>query len=169
MGSRGNRATSNHGRPLVIAPAIRDERACGAVFEADAVAESVASLRHLAVAALRRWHVPEETLETVELLTSELVTNAVEHSQHSVGDVGDVGDDRGGERSAPVWTRVRICGQAVVLEVWDGDPTPPLPRKAELHDERGRGLLLLQALADRCGYYWPSSGGKVVWALVSIA
>jgi len=165
MGSRGNRATSSHGRPLVIAPAVRDERACGAVFEADAVAESVASLRHSAVAALRRWHVPEETLETVELLTSELVTNAVEHSQYPAGDIGG---DRGGERSAPVWTRVRICGQAVVLEVWDGDPTPPLPREAELHDECGRGLLLLQALADRCGYYWPSVGGKVVWAQVSL-
>jgi anti-sigma regulatory factor (Ser/Thr protein kinase) len=150
----------------VTAPTIRDERACGAVFEAEAVAASVAALRHSAVATLRRWHVPDETVEMVELLTSELVTNAVEHSQHSAAYVGGV---PGSDPNATVWIRVRICGQAVVLEVWDGDPTPPLPREADVHDERGRGLLLLSALAQRCGYYWPSIGGKVVWAQVSTA
>lgn len=165
MGGVGDRSPSGHGRPFVIAPTIRDERACGAVFEAAAVAASVASLRHSVVAALRRWGVPEETVETVELLTSELVTNAVEHSQHAAGGVGSA---RRSERSATVWTRVRICGQAVVLEVWDGDPTPPLLREAALQDERGRGLLLLYALAERCGCYWPSAGGKVVWAQMSI-
>lgn len=147
----------------MTAPTIHDERACGAVFEADAAAASVAALRHSVVAALRRWHVPDETLETVELLTSELVTNAVEHSRPSAADLSGEGE---GERDATVWARVRICGSAVVLEVWDGDPTPPLPREAELQDERGRGLLLLDALAERCGYYWPSVGGKVVWAEV---
>lgn len=165
MGGLDDRTPTGHGRPLMTAPTIRDERACGAVFEADAVAASVAALRHAAVAALRRWHVPDGTVETVELLTSELVTNAVEHSQHAAACVGGV---PGSERGATVWARVRICGQAVVLEVWDGDPTPPLPREADLHDERGRGLLLLHALAERCGYYWPSGGGKVVWAQLPI-
>lgn len=150
----------------MTAPTIRDERACGAIFEADAVAASAAALRHSTVAALRRWQVPDETVETVELLTSELVTNAVEHAQPLVANGAS---DRACERRATVWARVRICGQAVVLEIWDGDPTPPLPRGAELGDERGRGLLLLHALAERCGYYWPKVGGKVVWAQVPIA
>ncbi|MFL6052418.1 MAG: ATP-binding protein [Actinoallomurus sp.] len=30
-------------------------------------------------------------------------------------------------------------------------------------DEGGRGLLLVEALAERWGYRWPVTGGKVVW------
>lgn len=150
----------------MIAPTIRDERACGAVFEAGDEAASVAVLRRSVAAALRRWDVPEETLDAVELLASELVTNAIQHSGRPVA-----GRSAGssGVRCATVRARVRVCGRAVVLEVWDGDPTPPVPCTAGAQDEGGRGLMLVQMLAEQCGYYWPNAGGKVVWAQVPVA
>jgi hypothetical protein len=43
-------------------------------------------------------------------------------------------------------------------------PEPGLPG---LDDESGRGLMLVDALAERWGWDLPASGrGKVVWALV---
>ena len=44
---------------------------------------------------------------------------------------------------------------------------PPAPVQLELADEGGRGLMLIDALAERWGRNLPLSGrGKIVWALV---
>ena len=53
------------------------------------------------------------------------------------------------------------------VEVWDENFQLPVPAPASLDDESGRGLMLVDALAERWGWNMPPSGrGKIVWALV---
>ena len=82
--------------------------------------------------------------DDVLLATSELVTNVVKHT------------DDGGELNA--WLEP---GGALHVEVHDTDPT--LPTLIEPTDVGGRGLRILEALADEWGTA-PTETGKVVWA-----
>ena len=45
---------------------------------------------------------------------------------------------------------------------------PVQPRQADADDESGRGLLLVEAMSDRSGWYPSEDGtaGKVVWAVL---
>jgi anti-sigma regulatory factor (Ser/Thr protein kinase) len=82
--------------------------------------------------------------DDVLLATSELVTNVVKHT------------DDGGELNA--WLEP---GGALLVEVHDTDPT--LPTIIEPTAVGGRGLRILEALADEWGAA-PTEAGKVVWA-----
>ncbi|HEX4905321.1 MAG TPA: SpoIIE family protein phosphatase [Acidimicrobiales bacterium] len=83
-------------------------------------------------------------VERAVLLTSELVTNALLHGLPTVHvDVLEVPD---GYRIA----------------VSDEHPRLPTPRQASRDDEHGRGLLLVEHLADRWGVD-PRPPGKSVW------
>jgi anti-sigma regulatory factor (Ser/Thr protein kinase) len=101
--------------------------------------------------------------DTIELVVSELVTNAV---QASVDDEGRprYTDEHG---LACIHLRLSTDGVAALIEVWDENFGLPAPDQANLDDESGRGLMLVDALAERWGWDLPPSGrGKVVWALV---
>ncbi|MEY6569277.1 ATP-binding SpoIIE family protein phosphatase, partial [Streptomyces sp. PGLac3x] len=103
--------------------------------------------RRLARAALARWGL-EELTDSVELLVSEVVTNAVRYA------------------SRPVTLRLL---RTDVLRVEVGDDVPQLPRlrQARATDEGGRGLYLVNKVARR----WDAtrlSNGKVVWFELSM-
>ncbi len=83
-------------------------------------------------------------VETVELLVSELVTNAVVHAASAPRVEADFARDR-----------VRVA-------VFDDDPTPPRLRDPDGERPGGRGLHLLDGLASRWGTEAAGSG-KVVW------
>ncbi|MEU9595416.1 ATP-binding protein [Streptomyces sp. NPDC048109] len=91
--------------------------------------------------------------DTAELLTAELVANAVEHT--SVG-------------RTPIELVVELRPTGCQVEVHDPDPEPPadLTRPdVEPPDpwrEGGRGLLLIRALSSSCGHR-PTGAGKAVW------
>ncbi|MEW2513005.1 SpoIIE family protein phosphatase [Streptomyces sp. NPDC046870] len=93
--------------------------------------------------------------DDLELITSELVTNALIHAGSDV----DV--------------RLRASGHRVRLEVRDSDSDPPVPTAYSLTEEgsaraeHGRGLYLVDALA----HTWntsPSGRGKTVWLEMDI-
>ena len=88
--------------------------------------------------------------ETVVLVVSELVTNAVVHtgSPAVLRLVFPVGADA--ER------------RPVRVEVADASPQPPLRRCARGEATSGRGLELVDCLADRWGWH-PDGDGKRVW------
>ncbi|AKA04466.1 MULTISPECIES: ATP-binding protein [Streptomyces] len=94
----------------------------------------------------------EPLAETLILLISELVTNAVVHTGSAA--------------------RLRMCfsGSGAVVatvrvEVVDASARPPRPRHAEGDDTNGRGLELVDGLADRWG--WQQEGaGKRIWCEV---
>ncbi|MDN3021444.1 ATP-binding protein [Streptomyces sp. S.PB5] len=90
--------------------------------------------------------------DTAELLTAELVANAVEHT------AGD----------APIELVVELLPTGCQVEVHDPDPAPPgnLTRPVDIDpdpwQEHGRGLLLIRALSSSCGHRATESG-KAVW------
>ncbi|MFG3078176.1 SpoIIE family protein phosphatase [Streptomyces sp. NPDC048225] len=98
--------------------------------------------RRLARRALARWGM-EDLTDSVELLVSEVVTNAVRYA------------------SKPVTLRLL---RTDVLRCEVGDDVPQLPRlrQARATDEGGRGLYLVNRLARRWGATRLSTG-KVVW------
>ncbi|MFE2882441.1 SpoIIE family protein phosphatase [Streptomyces sp. NPDC059272] len=98
--------------------------------------------RRLARRALARWGM-EDMSDSVELLVSEVVTNAVRYA------------------SRPVTLRLL---RTDVLRCEVGDDVPQLPRlrQARATDEGGRGLYLVNRLARRWGATRLSTG-KVVW------
>jgi len=103
--------------------------------------------------------------DTVELVVSELVTNAVQAS------VDHDGRPRYSAEHglACVHLRLSTDGQAALIEVWDENAGLPAPTEPGLDDESGRGLMLVDTLAERWGWDLPTSGrGKVVWALTSL-
>src|SRR5690349_15005365 len=105
-----------------------------------------------------------ELADTVELVVSEFVTNAVHVSADHDGRPRYSAENG----LACVHLRLSTDGRAALVEVWDENAMPPQPSHPGLDDEGGRGLLLVDALTERWGWTLPSSGrGKVVWALVA--
>ncbi|MGW1349572.1 ATP-binding protein [Streptomyces sp. NPDC002409] len=93
----------------------------------------------------------EPLAETLILLISELVTNAVVHT------------------GCPAVLRM-LFGSAggsgtVRVEVADASCRPPQQRHAEGEDTNGRGLELVDGLADRWGWQ-PEGAGKRIWCEV---
>lgn len=145
-----------------------------AVDPADLVA--VGRIRRQLRAALHRWCVPE-LADTAELLASELVTNALVHTDHGAvlaatlvtpappptdpADSGPELPDAAGPRSHPA-PRNPPRGTRLRVEVHDRASQRPQPRTPGEDASSGRGLLLVQALADDWGVQ-PRGEGKVTW------
>jgi anti-sigma regulatory factor (Ser/Thr protein kinase) len=105
-----------------------------------AVPEARRALREL----LRHWGKPEKS-EIAELLTSELVTNALIHTDHDAVLTATVGP------------------RGLRVEVRDFVGRRPRPRVPIADDgTHGRGLVLVQSLADAWGVR-PHGVGKSVW------
>lgn len=101
--------------------------------------------------------------DTIELVVSELVTNAVRASLDHDGRPRYSADTG----LACVHLRLSTDGLAALVEVWDENARLPEPAEPGLADESGRGLMLVDAMAERWGWELPPSGrGKVVWALM---
>ncbi|MDX2408318.1 SpoIIE family protein phosphatase [Streptomyces microflavus] len=98
--------------------------------------------RRLARRALSRWGL-DEMSDEVELLVSEVVTNAVRYAER------------------PVTLRL-LRTDILRCEVGDDSPQLPRQRRARETDEGGRGLFLVNRLARRWGATRLSTG-KVVW------
>jgi anti-sigma regulatory factor (Ser/Thr protein kinase) len=64
--------------------------------------------------------------------------------------------------SAQVTIRLVIEPDLVHVSVEDADRRPPRPRRAQLSDTGGRGLALLEALAQSWGTH-SHPAGKIVW------
>lgn len=101
--------------------------------------------------------------EAVELVVSELATNAIKAS------AGGNGRAPGYDEHQLRWIGLRLSSDRarMLIEVWDRNPLTPEPRNAHADDEAGRGLMLVTELCERWNWYpvkdeW---GGKVVWAL----
>jgi anti-sigma regulatory factor (Ser/Thr protein kinase) len=96
----------------------------------------------------------DSVADTVELLVSELVTNAVQASLATGELLG-------------ILLRLFSDGAMVLVEVWDQCAELPLPRDNSPASERGRGLMLVDVLAADWGWYEPSGWpGKAVWCLI---
>lgn len=105
-----------------------------------------------------------ELAGTLELVVSELVTNAVHASVDHDGRPRYTADTG----LACIHLRLSTDGMAMLVEVWDENYGLPEPTPVDLDAENGRGLMLVDAMAERWGWNAPPSGrGKIVWALVA--
>ncbi|MEU1504003.1 SpoIIE family protein phosphatase [Kitasatospora sp. NPDC005748] len=101
--------------------------------------------------ALRRWGVAE-LVDTAELLASELVTNAIRHT------------DRDAMFTARLYREAAADGGRARLrvEVEDESDLWPTRRTPGEQASSGRGLMLVEALADGWGVE-PRGSGKRMW------
>ncbi|WP_205471468.1 SpoIIE family protein phosphatase [Nocardioides sp. SYSU D00038] len=93
---------------------------------------------------LREWGIGPSVVDDVVLVTSELVTNALVHAR------------------PPIDLAVRANDGRVQVEVRDRAVLRPRRRRPDDDDEHGRGLNIVEALADDWGTHAAESG-KTVW------
>jgi two-component sensor histidine kinase len=88
----------------------------------------------------------EQSVDTAELLVSELVTNALRHG------------------APPIEVAIH-CKRNGTLEVRvrDGSRGSPVYKRAGVWDESGRGVELVERMSDAWGVKKRFLGGKVVW------
>ena len=101
--------------------------------------------RHFVRAVLETTDVEAAVIETAELLTSEVVTNVVVH----VGSAGEL--------------LVETFDGSVRVRVSDDDDRQPEMAIATATDAHGRGLRIVDALADAWGVDTDPVHGKTVW------
>ncbi|MET9776171.1 ATP-binding protein [Streptomyces sp. NPDC006367] len=104
-------------------------------------------LRRIARASLTHWGRPK-LVDTAELLLTELVTNALRYAP-----------------GRNIGVRIYLRDDQLVIEVNDGSPLAPAPRRAGPDDENGRGLFLVDALAESWGV---SADGTTTWCTLSL-
>ena len=92
--------------------------------------------------------VEEEVLDDLRLLVNEVVTNCVKHAGLGVRD--------------SIGLKVNLTSRVVNVQVFDqGCGFTPGHLKPEVTDTSGRGLFLLEAMADSWGVV--SNGSTCVW------
>lgn len=112
---------------------------------------------------LHEWGL-EKLAETVELLVSEIITNAV-HA--SAGPAGSRPGEVTADDASTLLFWLAADGERALIQVWDSCERKPQRQAPELAAESGRGLLLVETLSAEWGSYVPNGwAGKVVWALV---
>lgn len=89
-----------------------------------------------------------ELSDDMQLVVSELVTNAIRYAD------------------PPVEVEIEAGHDAVTIAVVDGSPGRPVARPDDVDAEGGRGLLIIDHLASETGVR-PHPPGKTIWASLS--
>lgn len=122
-------------------------------FMLPSIPESVPIARFHIRAALS-FHQLDEYADDAAVITSELVTNAIQHA---------CGDGTGTVRV----TLLRVWNPGgVTVVVADCSREGPVTRMASDGSERGRGLRIVDELSD-CWGWNPEDGGKAVYAVLA--
>ncbi len=112
------------------------------------VPEAAGHARRFTRRALRAWGVPRDAMDVPLLVVSELVTNALVHT-----------DGR-------VRLDLTLINHRLRVVVTDASPrTPVKPTSLGWEATGGRGILLVEAMSEAWGTL-PVSGGKQVWSEV---
>src|SRR3954468_2374338 len=116
-----------------------------ASFDLPPTVAAVPAARHVVLELLRVWNAPHDA-EDAGLLVTEIVANVVDHvsGEAELTVEMSLGDD---------WLRIAVV---------DGSAVRPVVRELSTERPRGRGLQMVQAIADRWGAE-DHDGGKRVW------
>lgn len=155
-----SRRWSDAARPdetVAYGPARQPTTACPLMsyLELAALPSAVPCFRLHARAVALEWGLAA-LAANIELIVSELVTNAIQVALCSDGN--DL-------TAAVVRLWLTSDMHCVLIRVWDGSSQMPLRRNAKPDDEGGRGLMLVEYMANDWGAH-RMADGKVVWAVV---
>jgi anti-sigma regulatory factor (Ser/Thr protein kinase) len=106
---------------------------------------SVGAARRFVRDVLMSRQIADGVVSTVELLTSEVVTNAIVHGGSGPQLVVQLGDG------------------VVRVAVRDMSPELPVRRLGRIDDSSGRGVVIVEELASAWGVEQERGGGKQVW------
>jgi anti-sigma regulatory factor (Ser/Thr protein kinase) len=120
--------------------------------------------RRHACDVLGKWQIQVETIETTELLVSELVTNACKFANPAPETL---------LTSATASVEIidvtlRYMPGQLIIEVSDSDSSPPVLASPDIDSESGRGFVLVQALSKEWSFFLLPSGGKTVYCVLGI-
>jgi hypothetical protein len=110
-------------------------------MDGDEVAPRLA--RHFVAESLDAWHCPNPD-HVAELLTSELVTNVVQHT------------------ASHVLLEVCVLDDILTISATDASQAPPVTRDIPADAEYGRGMQIVNELSRDWGVM-PTPAGKTVW------
>jgi Histidine kinase-like ATPase domain len=158
-------------------------------LELGVVPAAVRTARHWTANLLAESHPPHDPdfIDTVVLLVSELVTNAIDAARSTAQFLPATGDRAGAtaatqpgtvppqsaSRRIPagkprVWLAIAGSPEQVRIEVHDSACVPvPAQCRRTADDESGRGLEVIAALASGWGWH-PDPHGKVVWCEITV-
>ena len=117
--------------------------------------EAAGVARHFTRCTLRSWDLAA-LVDDAELIVSELLSNAIRHGLNRAGGCP--------ARTTLVGLGLLRQGATVVCAVSDPSSDVPVVREPDHFAESGRGLLLVDALADRWGVIEGPFPCKTVWA-----
>ncbi len=129
-------------RAAVLGRRVRTDRV---LLRSGPLPGALAATRRLVTGACVAWEMPELSADAA-LVVTELVANAVEHARTDFVLLAS---------RRPDGVHIAVCDEDRRM--------PEVPEHDRTMRLRGRGLLLIQAVA--CGWgAMPTAGGKVVWA-----
>jgi anti-sigma regulatory factor (Ser/Thr protein kinase) len=167
----GDRTMENHGRGAGPRPPGGAEEPLGQQppdplpyegvwrFTAPAVEASVPQARHAVRDLLYRQGVPvsDDLVQSLLLIVSELVTNAVKHAALL---------------SPMLAVEIAVGAEWLRVSVEDNHPYRPTALEADHGRTGGRGLLLVREVTREaggvCDVEHTASGGKVIWAALPL-
>jgi anti-sigma regulatory factor (Ser/Thr protein kinase) len=110
-------------------------------------------------AALTQWQLGHLS-DYAEAIASEIVNNAADATAAAT---------RPPRAPAPITVHVSAQHGTLTIRVWDPLTTlPPRPQLPDDDAERGRGLMVVEALSDEWGSTRAPKDGKYVWARLSL-
>lgn len=121
----------------------------GYTMELPCVRESMSRARALVSNVLATWGMDDDAADCGRIIVTELLANAVEHTQTPVSKV----------------IVERPSNGAVRIGVSDRSHGVPHLKAAALNAESGRGLRLVAGMSSRWGYD-THPWGKVTWAVI---
>ncbi|MFI6340189.1 ATP-binding protein [Streptomyces sp. NPDC050535] len=108
-------------------------------------------VRTMVAEYLMRLRLPRECVDNAVLATGELFSNAIRHGSPGAADA--------------ITVTIEYTQRDLRVTVSDRSSALPCPRTADRAEESGRGLAIVDALADEWGIAPPEPGttGKRVW------
>ncbi|MDT0351642.1 ATP-binding protein [Pseudonocardia charpentierae] len=114
-------------------------------FWDDPSAAAATAIRRTLRAVFARWHLDDETAADALIVVEEMVANVVDHAR------------------TPFRLVVRLDGAVLHIAVHDHCPQPLRIQTLDPERLRGRGLLMIAAIATQWGSISDDTG-KTVWA-----
>ncbi|REK86626.1 ATP-binding protein [Streptomyces inhibens] len=142
----------------------RDAELTSVSLTLPAVLPSARQARAFTANSLGRWGENEELIEAAVLIVCELATNAIRHGARLPAECG-----RARGPDSVIVLKLTLEPEVLHIEVHDGSAILPVQRTAAHDEDCGRGMLIINALAESWTCGQDPEGGKWVRATLSRA